>query len=360
MKNTLRLFSFFLFTFICLIPVSFAEQKVVTAEGKYVMGDLDSRKDAKALALIDAKRMALEQAGTYLESATEVKNYQLNKDQVNSLAAGIMSVDVLSEDWKQSGEVMTVFLKIKATIDTANLQDRIVRMKENEQAESYKQIQNELALLQKELVDMKAALKAPEPQATPKPAESTTAEKPAETPTAQTKPEPPAPKKPPTPEMKQRYETALNNVNALECLERGNIALTDQRWNDALYVLDKAIELNPNMVDAYAGKSLALYNLDKAKDALPVVNKALELNPQSAGSLGIKALILKDQPGKIKLAQACANSAVTIKPDSPRLLRIRGEVYAKMGKIKLAYQDFTNACDMGSKFACDKAKKIKR
>ncbi|PKN69117.1 MAG: hypothetical protein CVU54_11430 [Deltaproteobacteria bacterium HGW-Deltaproteobacteria-12] len=47
---------------------AFAEKKVVTAEGKYVMGDLDSKQNAKALALMEAKRISLEKAGTYIES----------------------------------------------------------------------------------------------------------------------------------------------------------------------------------------------------------------------------------------------------------------------------------------------------
>jgi hypothetical protein len=54
-----------------------------------VLGDLDSKKDANAHALIEPKRLALEQAGTYIASSTEVKNFQLSKDQINTLASGI-------------------------------------------------------------------------------------------------------------------------------------------------------------------------------------------------------------------------------------------------------------------------------
>jgi tetratricopeptide (TPR) repeat protein len=334
MKNTLKLLFSFLLTFVCLIPVTFAEQKVFVTEGKYVMGDLDSKKDAKVLALIDAKRLAVEQVGAYLENTGEVKNSQLNKDQINALAAGIMTVDVISEDWKASGENTSVEMQIRATTDTVNLQDKVSKMKESDQAYNFKEIQNQLAFLQKELAAMK---------------------------TNQQKPvEPPDVKKPPTPEMKHKYETVLNDINALEYLEKGNVALMDLRWNDALYVLNKAIELNPDLVEAYTGKSYALYNSNQSKEALPVINRALTINPQSAPSLGVKALILKDQPGKTKLALANANSAIRIKPDSPRLLHIRGEVYAKMGKASLAQNDFKTACDMGAKSACDRAKKVKR
>lgn len=70
-------------------------------------------------------------------------------------------------------------------------------------------------------------------------------------------------------------------------------------------------------------------------------------------------MILKDLPGKIKLALASANSAIKLKPNSPRLYRIRGEVYVKMGKSALAKKDFAAACEMGAKESCDRAKTLK-
>ena len=46
------------------------------------MGDNDTRADAKRLALLDAKRLALEQAGTYIEGISEVKNLDLAKEEI--------------------------------------------------------------------------------------------------------------------------------------------------------------------------------------------------------------------------------------------------------------------------------------
>ena len=66
-----------------------AEVRTLTATGEYRMGDNDTRTDAKRLALLDAKRLALEQAGTYLESVTEVKNLQVSRDELRAYTAGI-------------------------------------------------------------------------------------------------------------------------------------------------------------------------------------------------------------------------------------------------------------------------------
>nr|HID59131.1 hypothetical protein [Desulfobacterales bacterium] len=147
--NVIAIFSIILI----LSPSSLlGDTKVVIAEGKYVMGDLDSKTDGKRLALMDAKRLALEKAGTYLESMSEVKNYELTKDEVNSLAAGVLSVEVLKEKWKMSGENLMVTVTIKATINTDWLKDRIEALRANrEDVGEFKNIQAQLKALQEEL-----------------------------------------------------------------------------------------------------------------------------------------------------------------------------------------------------------------
>jgi len=66
--------------------------RTITALGEYRMGDNDTRTDAKRLALLDAKRLALEQAGTYIESITEVKNLDISKDEIRAYTAGIVEL----------------------------------------------------------------------------------------------------------------------------------------------------------------------------------------------------------------------------------------------------------------------------
>ena len=43
--------------------------------------------DARQRCLLEAKRKILEQAGVYIESASEVKNFDLTKDKIASFAA---------------------------------------------------------------------------------------------------------------------------------------------------------------------------------------------------------------------------------------------------------------------------------
>ena len=73
------------------LPLSraYAEVKIIEADSTFIMGDNDSKVDARRIATQEAKRKALELAGTYVESLTTVKNYQLTKDEVMSYTAGV-------------------------------------------------------------------------------------------------------------------------------------------------------------------------------------------------------------------------------------------------------------------------------
>src|SRR5271157_2183273 len=79
--------------------LTFAE--VVTFEEKYTYqaSEYDSKVSCRALALEQVKRLLLEKLGTYLESETEVKNFQLTKDQIIVLTAGIVMAEIIDEKW---------------------------------------------------------------------------------------------------------------------------------------------------------------------------------------------------------------------------------------------------------------------
>ena len=78
--------------------------KEIEASGRYQLGDNDSKLDGHRLALMEAKRNALEKAGTYVESITEVKDYQLTRDDIRTYTAGIVEINETSEPkWEMIG-----------------------------------------------------------------------------------------------------------------------------------------------------------------------------------------------------------------------------------------------------------------
>lgn len=85
---------------IVLFPITVnAEVKTFIKEYTYQASEFDSKATCRILALNQVKRLLLEELGTYLESITEVKNFQLTKDSIKSITAGIVGTEVLEEKW---------------------------------------------------------------------------------------------------------------------------------------------------------------------------------------------------------------------------------------------------------------------
>ena len=110
----------------CLVFASsqaYASSTKIVAEGRYILGDNDTRTQAKDAAVKDAMRIAVEKAGVYVESYSETNNYQLTKDQVRMAAAGIVKVMDQSIDFVDNGNVCVAV--IYADVDTSNLHEVI-------------------------------------------------------------------------------------------------------------------------------------------------------------------------------------------------------------------------------------------
>ena len=88
------LVSFFIFE-----NLAFAQTRVFVEEYTYRASEADSRLSSRVMALEQVKRILLEKLGTYLESETEVKNFQLTKDQIVILSAGIVRAEIVEERW---------------------------------------------------------------------------------------------------------------------------------------------------------------------------------------------------------------------------------------------------------------------
>jgi TPR repeat protein len=112
---------------VCLAASALASAQVqtFTAAHTYIMGNHDSKDDARQRCVLEAKRKILEQAGVYIESASEVKNFDLTKDTITSFAAAVMQVqDTKEEVGFQQGH-MTLTLKLTAQVDLAEVRKQL-------------------------------------------------------------------------------------------------------------------------------------------------------------------------------------------------------------------------------------------
>jgi len=328
MKTGMILFGITLtMLFVTLSPA--AEPTVVTAEGKYVMGDLDSKKDARMLALMEAKRIALEMAGTYVESSTEVKNFSLTRDQINTLAAGVMSTEILKEDWTMLGQNMTATIVIRATIQATNLRNRIKDLHDDEKPlDDSGEIRKQLAALQKELANLKEAQTA---QSGGKTA---------------------------APDSKSKHDVIVTKMSALDRVEDGNRALEAGQWDQALTAFGDAIAMDASLADAHTGQASVFMQTGKNGKALQKIDAALALDPQSSRNYAIKGRILRNQ-GKNDQALPLLNKAIELKPKGAKLYMLRASIFTRLKRREAAIGDLTRACDLGNPTACEKRSKLK-
>ncbi|MBH0183148.1 MAG: hypothetical protein HP490_16130 [Nitrospira sp.] len=98
------------------------------------MGDRDTREDAVRLATESAKRNALEQVATYLESVTVVDGMDITKDEIRTYTAGLVIVLDQRIETTLDGDTIVVTVKLLAQIDTKEAAQAIAALRESEDA----------------------------------------------------------------------------------------------------------------------------------------------------------------------------------------------------------------------------------
>lgn len=136
-----------------------AATQTITAVHTYVMGDRDSKEDARAFCYMTAKRKVLEEAGSFIQSFSEVKNFELTKDQITSYTAAILGIEVVKEEFGFNNGTTTLTLTVKATMDIAEVRkqldeivaDKGVQTKMDAQQQQIRKLENQIQTLHEKL-----------------------------------------------------------------------------------------------------------------------------------------------------------------------------------------------------------------
>lgn len=135
LEHKIGFISMFIVIILCVSSTAYPASESVFASYKYTMGDNDTKNDAKRICFLEAKRLAIEKAGTYIESSTEVKNFQLTRDEIKTFAGAIVKVDIASEEIKFVGENQVIFMTVKADVDITSFRERVKQIKSDRELE---------------------------------------------------------------------------------------------------------------------------------------------------------------------------------------------------------------------------------
>ena len=143
-----------------LVVSSFAEIKVFEQEVEEAVSRGQSQEQVEAFALQKAKRLAVEEAGTYISSLTVVQNYQLQKDEVTALASGVVRAKLVGGTAVRLDNNNVVHVKVKARIEVdTNVLDRQIQeiMKEKGTLKKLEEEQRKVRELEEKLANLKSS-----------------------------------------------------------------------------------------------------------------------------------------------------------------------------------------------------------
>ena len=325
MRNT---FTVIIALFLFFPSVSFAETKEIISEGTYNMGDGETPSVAESRALLQAKRIAVEQAGTYVESYTKVKNLQLTEDEIKVLSSGLMEVEILDKKRTIAGEGFHFWVKIKAIVNLDKTEEMAKRVKERAVVEDYKKIQEAYDKSQKDIEELKKQL-------------------------AQAKGE----------KERKQVEAKITDKERLfqanEWYDNGYDHVLNKKYDDAIEAFTSVIALNPNFTKAYGIRGVVYMIKGQHDRAIEDLNKAITLNPNLAEAYFTRGFVYADK-GQHNRAIEDYNKAIALDPNDADAYSNRGDAYALSENMGRAISDLQKACDMGNESGCKALQKVLR
>lgn len=144
---------------ILFVPKVYPASETIYASYKYTMGDNDTKNDAKRICFIEAKRLAIEKAGTFIESSTEIRNFQMTRDEIRTYAGAIIKVDIVSEEVKFIGESTVIFMTVKADVDVDSFRERVRQIKTDRELENkVREQQSQLKMMEDKIMNLQRQL----------------------------------------------------------------------------------------------------------------------------------------------------------------------------------------------------------
>ena len=135
---------------------------------------------------------------------------------------------------------------------------------------------------------------------------------------------------------------------AEEYLKQGDDADDQGNSTQAIAEYNKAIEINPNLADAYNRRCITYTKQEDLTQALADCNKAIEINPNYAKAYSNRASIYEKQ-GNTTQAIADCDKAIEINPNMAELYYNRGRKYDMQGNMTQAVADYNKAIELNPK-----------
>jgi len=129
---------------------------------------------------------------------------------------------------------------------------------------------------------------------------------------------------------------------------KGIPLIGEGRYEEALQVVDKALERNPDDANAWYLMGMALGRLGRYEEALQAYDKVLELNPDDEHAWGAKGIALIEL-GRSEEALQAYNKALELSPDISKTWYGKAFEFDKLGRYEETPTTFKKASELNMK-----------
>ncbi len=308
-----------------LPPLASAETTTLTAEGTYTMGDGETPLVAELRALQQAKRVAVEQAGTYVQSYSRAKHYELTADEIETVSAGMIEVEVLEKNRRLVGDGLLFSVKIKATVMGERADDLVSRLRQKSPADGinlvseYKKLKDDYAKLATDIDALKRQMAESKDELEKRQTIRLIAE------------------------QERKYQArewfGRCQVLAINAHFSGSASMTG--YTSTVACIDEVIRLDPSFADAWGMRGMYRESIGQREGSIADYTEAIRLDPHPDRyyARGVAFEMLN----KPERALMDAHGAIRLDPNAANLYQWRGVLYFEKDKYSEALSDFTNA-----------------
>lgn len=310
-------FTVFFAMMVCVLPMTFAEQRIIEADGFYTIGDgLDENiSTAKERAKADALRNASEQASVFVEGLSVVQEGQLTRDEVKVISANIMQMQGAPK-FKVvpvSDDVIRYECHVTALVDTDNINAKLVQDRQSldEAVRRNKELAGEVERLNREMEQLKQQY-----------ASASTEQ-----------------------ERRQIRQEAKRNEEgfaAAQLNEQGAALCSEGRYREAVTIFTEALAKNPNFAYAYHNRGIAYGKLQEYREAVSDFSRAISLDANYATAYSGRGFAYYGLDDYMKAA-GDFSKAISLNPSYAEAYYGRGNAYMSLGHYGEALRDYERA-----------------
>ncbi|MBD2198755.1 MULTISPECIES: serine/threonine-protein kinase [Calothrix] len=137
----------------------------------------------------------------------------------------------------------------------------------------------------------------------------------------------------------------LHTKNATELYKQGNTLFDLQRYQDALAIYDKAVNIRPDYAEGWYGRGNTLSALKQYQESLAAYDKAIQLEPDYLEAWTSRGFVLQKLQ-RYQEAIASFDKALQLENNSPAIWNAKGDAYSNLKQYENGIKAYEQAIEL--------------